>query len=57
MTARWWWCSYEAYVLYTFLSLLVGFMGGEATLVCALEEKPPCRVPIPFCCFRFKPGR
>lgn len=47
---------YEAYVLYTFLSLLVGFMGGEATLVCALEEKPPCRVPIPFCCFRFKPG-
>lgn len=47
---------YEAYVLYTFLSLLVGFMGGEATLLCVLEEKPRMKLPIPFCCFSFKPG-
>ncbi len=49
--------SYEAYVLYTFLSLLVGFLGGEATLLCVLEGKQPVRLPIPFCCFRFRPGR
>lgn len=39
--------SYEAYVIYTFLNLLIAVTGGEAALVDYLELKPNMRHPWP----------
>ena len=39
---------YEAYVLYTFMNLLVQFLGGENSLIVHLEFKRRIKQPWPF---------
>eukprot|EP01103_Thecamoeba_quadrilineata_P010686 TRINITY_DN2373_c0_g2_i1.p1 TRINITY_DN2373_c0_g2~~TRINITY_DN2373_c0_g2_i1.p1 ORF type:complete len:507 (-),score=78.59 TRINITY_DN2373_c0_g2_i1:160-1680(-) len=48
---------YEAYVLWTFLSLLISVLGGEVALEEVLEKQPKSKHPAPFCCLKFQPGR
>ena len=39
--------TYEAYVLYIFMQLLVGFLGGESQLIIHLEFKRRIKQPWP----------
>jgi hypothetical protein len=38
---------YEAYVLYCFLALMIGFLGGEDSLAYLLSQKAPIKLPFP----------
>lgn len=50
-------CSYEAYVLYSFFSLLVAYLGGVEELEELLELIPPQAHPFPMCNMpKYKPG-
>eukprot|EP01104_Vermistella_antarctica_P006458 TRINITY_DN17165_c0_g1_i1.p1 TRINITY_DN17165_c0_g1~~TRINITY_DN17165_c0_g1_i1.p1 ORF type:complete len:594 (+),score=87.58 TRINITY_DN17165_c0_g1_i1:162-1943(+) len=44
--------SYEAYCLYSFLRLLMAFLGGELELEILLEKKDPISHPFPMCCLQ-----
>jgi len=44
--------SYESLVIYSFFSLLVGFLGGERHLARILRAKPQQRHVFPFCCVK-----
>merc|ERR1711871_958603 len=51
--------SYEAYVIYTFMALLISVLGGEAALVDILENVRPFKHPWPLtqCMPSLQPGR
>ena len=41
---------YEAFVIYCFLILILGYVGGEANCVALISLKPPLKHPWPLCC-------
>jgi len=41
---------YEAFVIYCFLTLILGYVGGEANCVALISLKPPLKHPWPLCC-------
>ena len=41
---------YEAYVIHSFLALILDFPGGEAAVVAGIAERPKLKHPIPLCC-------
>eukprot|EP01084_Bolivina_argentea_P242373 406628_1 len=41
---------YEAFVIYCFLILILGYVGGEANCVALISLKPPLKQPWPMCC-------
>jgi len=45
---------YEAFVLYSFLNLVLEFCGGESDCIYMIENEPMLRMPFPLC---FLPGR
>ena len=51
---------YEAFTLSAFLMLLIQFVASTAssqTAESALERKDKARLPIPLCCWRFRPTK
>jgi hypothetical protein len=40
---------YEAYVIHSFLALMLDFPGGEPVVVLGIRDKPKLKHPIPFC--------
>mmetsp|Transcript_72966 Transcript_72966/g.116377 ORF Transcript_72966/g.116377 Transcript_72966/m.116377 type:complete len:528 (+) Transcript_72966:3-1586(+) len=41
---------YEAFVIYCFLILILGYVGGEANCVALISLKPDLKHPFPLCC-------
>eukprot|EP01083_Nonionella_stella_P237497 833101_1 len=41
---------YEALVIYCFLILVLGYVGGEANCISLISLKPPLKHPFPLCC-------
>lgn len=41
---------YEAFVIYSFLGLILEFCGGETDCIYQIENEPPLRMPCPLCC-------
>jgi hypothetical protein len=41
---------YEAYVIHSFLNLMLDFPGGEPAVVAGILDKPRMKHPIPCCC-------
>lgn len=41
---------YEAFVVYSFLSLILTFAGGESACVAKMEHEAALSHPVPFCC-------
>lgn len=41
---------YEAYVIHSFLALMLDFPGGEPAVVRGIADQPKLKHPIPFCC-------
>lgn len=41
---------YEAFVIYCFLTLILGYVGGEANCLSLISLKPPLAHPFPLCC-------
>lgn len=41
---------YEAFVIYCFLILILGYVGGEANCINLISLKPPLKHPFPLCC-------
>eukprot|EP01027_Heterolobosea_sp_BB2_P011258 GEZU01016405.1.p2 GENE.GEZU01016405.1~~GEZU01016405.1.p2 ORF type:complete len:127 (-),score=19.31 GEZU01016405.1:70-450(-) len=47
---------YEAYVMWSFMELLIAFMGGRDALIPKLAALPVKKFTVPFCCIKYKPG-
>ena len=46
---------YEAFVLYSFLNLILEYCGGETDCIHQIENDPVLKMPFPFCCLRPMP--
>ncbi len=43
--------AYEAFVVYSFLMLILEYAGGEHSCIEQIKHQPPIRRPVPFCRF------
>ncbi len=46
---------YEAFVIYSFLNLILEYSGGETDCVYMIENEPALRMPCPLCLMKPKP--
>eukprot|EP01027_Heterolobosea_sp_BB2_P005081 GEZU01007809.1.p1 GENE.GEZU01007809.1~~GEZU01007809.1.p1 ORF type:complete len:320 (+),score=49.63 GEZU01007809.1:145-960(+) len=48
---------YEGFVLWSFMQLIIAFLGGSEELITKLEDKPARKLLTPLCCVKFKPNK